>query len=180
MLEAALAPDCLIHSVFIRICVCNRGKLRAPSQRWSLGAGGGARTSGMFWLSSQKREDQAAFGPGAETIQTLFLSSLNLISEQNSASPQKELIFAIQIFSTKFSYILKWIVLKPWHYFPSLSVSNFPPFCVYLRFEFSFYGHISIIFFYHPPFQKVNRCVQDVKRSGPEMRFIDLKRIWNG
>lgn len=51
MLEAALAPDCLIHSVFIRICVCNRGKLRAPSpqplledihmfQRWSLGAGG--------------------------------------------------------------------------------------------------------------------------------------------
>lgn len=40
-------------------------------------------------------------------------------------------------------------------------------------FEFSFYGHISIIFLYHPPFQKANNCVQDVKRSMLEMRFID-------
>lgn len=72
-------PWHLIHSVFIRICVCSRGKLGAPSpqllledidvfQRWSPGA----QTSGMFWISSQKREDQAAFGPGAETIQAFF------------------------------------------------------------------------------------------------------------
>lgn len=45
--------------------------------------------------------------------------------------------------------------------------------------EFSSHGYISIIFFYHPPFQKVNKCVWDVKRSMPQMRFIDLKRIWN-
>lgn len=45
--------------------------------------------------------------------------------------------------------------------------------------EFSSHGYISIIFLYHPPFQKVNKCVWDVKRSMPEMRFIDLKRIWN-
>lgn len=97
------------------------------------------------------------------------------------------LVIAIFICNTNFLHLPKWIerLLARTLTLPTTSVFwgffqiSLHSVCISALLEFSFHGCISIIFLYHPPFHKVNKCVWHVKRSMPEMRFIDLRRIWN-